>query len=158
MAVAHDVQEFADAQVKSVLIKLQRLFQMMLTQTEDRDSATLSQRTGTPMPPELIGLWTDALWASSCPTMPQEAKDETIRFIDAKFKPRLGLYALGMVPIEDLMRQYLAPSEVEVLMRKMPKKGVKDVDEPESANSASEIKAAIAALQERLEEVEESAE
>lgn len=157
MSVAHDVQEFADAQVKSVLIKLQRLFQMMLTQTEDRDSATLSQRTGTPMPPELIGLWTDALWASSCPTMPKEAKDETDRFIAAKFKPRLGLYALGMVPIEDLMRQYLAPSEVEVLMRKMPKKGVKDVDEQKSTDSVSEMRDAIAAIQKRIDEMEESA-
>lgn len=124
-----DVEDYADAKVKAMLVKLERRFQMIQTQMKHRDAGTLGQRQGTPMPPELIELWTDALWASTCPTMPEEAKEETRRFIKAKFFPRLGLYIKQMVPVEDLIREYLFDDEVEVLERRVPERDDEEEEE-----------------------------
>lgn len=129
MSMPRDVEDYADAKVKAMLVKLERRFQMILSQMKHRDAATLAQRQGTPMPPELIDLWTDALWASTCPTMPEEAKAETRRFIEAKFHPRMGLYVKQMVPVEDLVREYLFDDEIEVLERRVPERDDEEEEE-----------------------------
>jgi hypothetical protein len=124
-----DVEEYADAKVKGVLVKLDRRFQMILSQMKHRDAGTLAQRQGTPMPPRLIELWTDCLWLKSHPRLPQEAKDAVDRFIKAKLFPRLGLYIKQMVPVEDLIREYLFDDEIEVLERRVSERGDEEEEE-----------------------------
>lgn len=138
MSMPRDVEEYADAKVKAMLVKLDRRFQMIQTQMKTRDAGTLAQRQGTPMPPLLIELWTDALWLASHPRLPPEAKAAVDRFIKAKFFPRLGLYAKQMVPVEDLIREYLFDDEIEVLERRIPEsRGEDSVEEEEEDQEES---------------------
>ena len=54
MGMTPEVQDYISSEIKSVLLQLQRRIDMQISQNEWRDPATVAQRQGTPMPPELI--------------------------------------------------------------------------------------------------------
>ena len=110
-----DITQLLNAEVKKILIRVERRIEMMQKQWQGRDPATLAQRQGTPMPSEVIEAWTDVLWMASNPKLPQEAKQAILDFAKAKVFPRLGLYAKEMVPVDDFLRPYMEEWEHEVL-------------------------------------------
>jgi hypothetical protein len=106
-------EEYADTKAKDMLVKLERRFQKILKRLEDRDTLTLAQRRRKPIPPELTELWTGCRWLSTHPRLPQDAKDAIKRLIETELAPRLGLYVKNTMPVEDLIRKYLLPDEIE---------------------------------------------
>ena len=114
MGVNPDVQDLVATEVKSMLLQLQRRIDMQISQTEWRDPATVAQRQGTPMPPELIKVWTECLHFMQHPKLPVSSKRALYSWIRAKVYPRLGMYIKNMVPIDDMLKPYLDEYDLEV--------------------------------------------
>jgi hypothetical protein len=114
MGMTPEVQDYISGEIKGVLLQLQRRIDMQIAQTEWRDPATVAQRQGTPMPPELIYAWTECLHFMQHPYLPVAAKRSVYAWIRAKMYPRLGMYIKNMVPIDDMLKPYLDEYDLEV--------------------------------------------
>jgi hypothetical protein len=114
MGMTPEVQDYISSEIKGVLLQLQRRIDMQISQTEWRDPATVAQRQGTPMPPELIYAWTECLHFMQHPYLPVAAKRALYAWIRAKMYPRLGMYIKNMVPIDDMLKPYLDEYDLEV--------------------------------------------
>lgn len=133
MSVPREVDEYADAKIRALLVKLQRRFEMIMKQMKDSDPATISQRPGTVLPPELVKIRADVKWAMANPNLPKEAKDALKRWSDAQLGTRLPMYNRPMISVEDLMREYLLKDEIEV----MEAGGGREEDEDEESEETT---------------------